>query len=91
MEEKQEIFNSYMEEFKKLDISQKQDEVMDKLKKILAYLTVYANNNEISYSLIKSSEVEDLGNNPTSDDYYEAIMVYLENIDEIMGSIILDE
>ena len=91
MDDKQEVFTSFMEEFKKLDISQKQDEVMDKLKKILAYLTVYANNNEISYSLIKSSELEDLGNNPTSDDYYEAMMVYLENIDELMGSIILDE
>ena len=91
MEEKQEIFNSYMEEFKKLDVSQKQNEVMDKLKKILAYLTVYANNNGISYTLVKSKELQDLENNPTSDDYYEAMMVYLENIDEIMGSIILDE
>ena len=33
MDDKQEVFTSFMEEFKKLDISQKQDEVMDKLKK----------------------------------------------------------
>ena len=91
MGEKQEIFDSYMEEFKKLEISQKQDEVIDKLKKVLAYLTIYANNNEISYNLVKSKEIQDLEKNPTNDDYYEAIMVYLENIDELMGSIILDE
>ena len=91
MGEKQEIFDSYMEEFKKLEISQKQDEVIDKLKKVLAYLTIYANNNEISYNLVKSKEIQDLEENPTNDDYYEAIMVYLENIDELMGLIILDE
>ena len=91
METKQEVFNAYMEEFKQLDVSQKQDEVIDKLKNILAYFTLYANNNDISYELVKSKELSDLSDNPTTDDYYEAIMVYLENIDEIAGSILMED
>ena len=91
METKQEVFNAYMEEFKQLDVSQKQDEVIDKLKNILAYFTLYANNNDINYELVKSKELSDLSDNPTTDDYYEAIMVYLENIDEIAGSILMED
>ena len=91
METKQEVFNAYMEEFKQLDVSQKQDEVIDKLKNILAYFTLYANNNDINYELVKSRELSDLSDNPTTDDYYEAIMVYLENIDEIAGSILMED
>lgn len=91
METKQEVFNAYMEEFKQLDVSQKQDEVIDKLKNILAYFTLYANNNDINYELVKSRELSDLSDNPTTDDYYEAMMVYLENIDEIAGSILMED
>ena len=88
IEEKQEIFNNFMEEYKKLTTDQKSDEVIEKLKSILAYLTLYAANNNIEYTSIKSVEIRDLSNDPTIDDYLEAVMVYSQNIEELIGTIL---
>lgn len=89
IEEKQQIFNEFMKEYKKLDISQKQDELVEKLQSIMAYLNLYAVNNNIEFTPIKSYEIKDLNNNPTIDDYLEAMMVYCQNIEELMGLILL--
>ena len=89
IEEKQQIFDEFMEEYKKLDSSLKKDELIEKLQSILAYLTLYAANNNIDFIPLKSKEINDLENNPTDDDYYEAMMVYCQNIEELMGLILL--
>lgn len=88
MEEKQKIFDEFIEEYKKLTTDQKADELLEKMQSILAYLTLYASNNNIIYDPIKSNEISDLKNNPTTDDYYEAMMVYSQNIEELIGTIL---
>ena len=86
--EKQQTFNEFMEEYKKLELSQKQDELLDKLKSIFVYLNVYAMQNNIEYTPIKSRELNDLDEEATVDDYLEVMMVYSQNIEELLGLVI---
>ena len=88
MNDNQQVFDEFMIEFKKLDTTLKQDELVEKLKSILAYLTMYAVNKGIEYIPIKSNEINDLNDEPTTDDYIEAMMVYTQNIEELMGMIL---
>ena len=89
MNEKQEIFTDFMEEFIKLDVDQKQDEIIEKEKILLAYLSKHALEHGINFELLKSREVTDIDlSNATYDDYLEAMMVYLQNMEEIIGLII---
>ncbi len=89
MEDKQELFNMFMDEFVKLNSNQKNNEIVEAHKNILAYLLEYANNNGIQYDFIKSHEINDiLSDSPTDDDYLEAIMVYTHNIEELIGTIL---
>lgn len=86
--EKQQTFNEFMEEYKKLELSQKQDELLDKLKSIFVYLNAYAMQNNIEYTPIKSRELNDLDEEATVDDYLEVMMVYSQNIEELLGLVI---
>lgn len=89
MKERQEVFNNYMESFVKLSSVQKCKEVIEKQKKILALLVVYAENKGINPILLKSRELNDLTkDNPTIDDYIEAIMVYTQDIEELYGQVL---
>lgn len=88
MNEKQELFTKYMDEFKKLDPINKTNELLDKLKAIFAYISVYASDNNIEYLPIKSVELTDLKDDPTIDDYIEVAMVYAQNIEELLGLIL---
>lgn len=88
-EEKQKVFTDFMNEFVKLTIEQKNSEIIEKQKTILAYLIKYATENGIQYELLKSKEINDIDkNNSTNEDYLEAMMVYLQNIEELIGLII---
>lgn len=87
-EEKQKVFTDFMNEFVKLTIEQKNSEIIEKQKTILAYLIKYATENGIQYELLKSKEINDIDNNGTNEDYLEAMMVYLQNIEELIGLII---
>ena len=85
MNDNQELFTKYMEEFKKLDSKTKKSELLEKVKALYTYINVYATSNDINYVPIKSGEINDLTDNPTDDDYVEAIMVYIQNIEELLG------
>ena len=90
MKERQEVFNNYMESFVKLSSVQKCKEVIEKQKKILALLVMYAENKGINPILLKSRELNDLSNdNPTLDDYIEVIMVYTQDIEELYGQVLI--
>ena len=88
-EYKQEIFDQYMNEFIKLNINQKNNEIIEKQKIILALLIKYAVEHDLEFCFLKSNEIIDiLDNLGTADDYLEAMMVYTENIEEIIGTIL---
>ena len=53
-------------------------------------LATFASNNNIPLSLLKSKEVMDLEKEePTNEDYIEAMMVYSKEIEEFYGEILL--
>lgn len=89
MEDKQKVFSSFMDEFVKLDISQKNNEIVEKQKLILAFLIKFATEHRINFEFLKSKEISDIeGNNGTNEDYLEAMMVYTQNIEELIGIIL---
>ncbi len=89
MEEKQQVFKSFMDEFVKLSIEQKNNEIIEKQKVILAFLLNYANERGIQFDFLKSREINDIEDNKsTNEDYLEAMMVYMHNIEELLGLIL---
>lgn len=85
----QKLFDEYMNEFLKLSLEQKEEEIIEKQKTILAYLVTYASSNNINFDLLKSREINDIDkDNSTHDDYIEAMMVYSQNIEDIIGIIL---
>ena len=88
---RQDSFDSYMEAFMKLSFDDKCKEVVEKNKRILSLLVAYAQNNGIDVSLVKSREINDLKkDNPTKEDYIEALMVYGQDIEELYGQILIN-
>lgn len=89
IEEKQKIFTSFMDEFVKLNVDQKNNEIIEKQKVILAFLLKFAAERGIQFEFLKSKEIADIeGNNGTNEDYLEAMMVYTQNIEELIGIIL---
>lgn len=89
MEEKQKIFTSFMNEFVKLNIDQKNMEIIEKQKLILVFLLKFATERGIRFEFLKSKEINDLEDNKgTNEDYLEAMMVYTQNIEELIGLIL---
>lgn len=89
IENKQEIFKEFMNEFVKLNVEQKNNEIIEKQKIILAFLSEYAQQHGIKFEFIKSKEIRDIINNEgTNHDYLEAMMVYMQNIEELVGLIL---
>ena len=83
IEEKQKIFTSFMDEFVKYS------EIIEKQKVILAFLLKFAAERGIQFEFLKSKEISDIeGNNGTNEDYLEAMMVYTQNIEELIGLIL---
>ena len=61
----------------------------EKQKLILAFLIKFATEHGINFEFLKSKEISDIeGNNGTNDDYLEAMMVYTQNIEELIGKIL---
>lgn len=89
IEEKQKIFTAFMDEFVKLNIDQKNNEIIEKQKVILAFLLKFAAKRGIQFEFLKSKEIIDIENNKgTNEDYLEAMMVYSQNIEELIGLIL---
>ncbi len=90
MSERQKLFDSFMNEYMKLGDEDKSKEVVEKQKKLLAFLVKYATDRGIPFEILKSREITDLIEKdiPTSTDYFEAIMVYTQNIEDLVGNIL---
>lgn len=90
MENRQAEFEEFMSSFMKLGFTEKCKEVIEEQKRTIALLATFASNNNIPLSLLKSKEVMDLEKDePTNEDYVEAMMVYSKEIEEFYGEILL--
>ena len=57
IEEKQKIFTSFMDEFVKLNVDQKNNEIIEKQKVILAFLLKFASERGIQFEFLKSKGI----------------------------------
>ena len=81
------MFTEVIDNYKKLSISDKRQEIVNELKLMVAVFEKLCNDNNIQYRKIKSREILDLKNgNETESDYLEAIFVYIEYLKEVLGS-----
>lgn len=88
MQNRKTIFDKFMEEFVKLSSTQQYKEILEKEKRIIALLNFYAEKKGINTELLINKEIFDVNKEPTNNDYREAIMVYSQNIEEILGQIL---
>mgnify|MGYP006908847668 CR=1 FL=1 len=76
-----EEFNEYMENFKKLDIKEKQKIIIDELKYLSAFTNKMCDELGVNNEVIVHKELLDLNSeNYSQDDYAEAIIVYINSI-----------
>ena len=85
MDETNQAFKEYMEEFKKLSIQEKRDEIMKAIKELIAIFQSFANMDNINLEFLKSKEILDIDKSDTEDDCLEAELVYIENAKNIIG------
>lgn len=89
MDELNNQFNNYIEEFKQLDINSKRDEFIRILKEFVVILNVMATNEGIEITFLKNKEILDLQKEYVSeDDFIEAALVYIENAKNIIGEFV---
>ena len=86
MEYLDQTFFDYIEEYKKLDINSKREELINSLKEMIAIIDMKAKSEEINLYYLKSKEILDLNsNNVSEDDFLEAALVYLETGKHLIG------
>lgn len=86
MNELNEAFNNYIEEYKKLPVSAKREHIIDSLKEVIAVFDAKAQSEGIQLEYLKSKEILDLNKPDVSeDDYLEAALVYLEIAKQFIG------
>ena len=89
MNELNELFNNYVEKYKVLDLNQKYVELINTIKELTSFIDALATKNGIELSYLKSNEILDLkSENVTTDDYLEAILVYVENVKHLLGQVV---
>lgn len=86
MDELNLAFNNYIEEVKKLDTTEKRNELIYSIKQLIAVFESMAEDDRIELHFLKNREILDLSNNPVSeDDFIEAALVYLEVAKNMIG------
>lgn len=78
IENKQQIFLEYVNLFSKLNKEQKCNEILEKQKVMLEFLIKYASEKNIQYNLLTKDDVKDY-------DDLDNIMIYMHNIEELIG------
>ncbi len=86
MEEVNQAFNEYMEAYKKLNIPEKREEIINSTKELIAVFEQLADQEQIPLKFLRSREINDLdGEHTSEDDFLEAELVYLEVAKNIIG------
>lgn len=90
MTEKNQIFNEYIEEYKKLDTQEKRNELILYMKEMIAIFKTLAEKDNIELEMLENKEIYDIANdNYSEDDFLEAAMVYLGIIQDTMGQYLI--
>jgi len=85
----QKNFDMLIDNYKKLQLDQKKEKLVDELKEMIAVYVYIAESNNIPIKLLKTKEMLDIDSNKsTEDDYIEAIYAYFNILKEIVSKII---
>lgn len=86
MEELNQTFNEYMEEFKKLNLKEKRNEIINSIKDLIAIFDKLAEIDGIELHYLKNQEIKDLQKEEVSeDDFLEGELVYIEVAKNMIG------
>lgn len=85
MEETNIAFNEYIDEFKKMSIIEKREEVLKSIKELIAVIEKFSEIDNVPLEFLKSREILDIEQSNTEDDFLEAEIVYIENAKNIIG------
>lgn len=82
-------FNNLINTFVLLNTEEKADEIINTLKEDIAIFEGISKINNFNDELIFNREIVDVNKvNPSVDDYYEAIFVYLKMLEDISGKVL---
>lgn len=92
MEELNNSFENYIEEFKKLSVKDKREEVINSVKEIIAVFDKIARDDNIVLNFLKALEIDDLNKDKVSeDDYLEGLIVYIEAAKNMIGQYLYEK
>lgn len=85
MNDLNQAFNNYVEEFKKLTTEEKREEILKSIKELIAIFEKLATLDNISFEYLKNKEILDIKVSNSEDDFLEAEIVYIENAKNLIG------
>lgn len=91
-EELKQAFEDYIEKFKDIDIVDKKAKVISKLKEFNALISTLIESEGKEPYYLKSKEVSELNNGMESeDDFLEALLVYMENSENLLAQYLMEK
>lgn len=86
MDELNLAFNKYIEEYKKLTVLEKREELIKSIKELIAGFEKIATVDNIELHYLRNREINDLkGENVSEDDFLEGTLVYIEVAKNLIG------
>lgn len=90
LEERQESFNAFIDEYKENTLMNKQKIVISELKELIALFQKICSTQNINHELLVNREIIDVNkDNYTQEDFAEAVYVYIQMYKEIMSDFML--
>lgn len=83
------MFDSVLEAYKKMDISDKREANLNELKKLIAIVEKMCLDKNIAYRKIKSNEILEYSN--SYEDYLESEYIYISYLKEVIWSYLASE
>lgn len=81
-----EAYNQYIQEFVQLNLADKREEIVNKLKELIAMLDVVAKKFNDQDPILLNREMIDLNQDEVSEgDYLEAVFAYLISLEDLIG------
>ena len=86
---KQEDFDNSVSDFVLLDTKEKADLIISSMKEDIAIFKQISELNNLHFDVVFNREIVDVTkDNPSADDYYEAIFVYLKMMEDVSGKLL---
>lgn len=86
---KQEDFDNLVSDFVLVDTKEKADLIISSMKEDIAIFKQISELNNLHFDVVFNREIVDVTkDNPSVDDYYEAIFVYLKMMEDVSGKLL---